>query len=131
MGRRAGFRRIGFALALAALALALAAGSAAGHKAGYSSSLLMQPKPLDATTIEYSGRVSSEAKLCRAGRAVDLFVGGSFLATVTSDGAGNWTATGPLPPKGTEVTAVIKRKVKKRKHHRHRCAADSLTKKAK
>jgi hypothetical protein len=131
MGPRAGPRRTGCALALATLALALAVGTASAHKASYSSSLQLQPKPLDATTIEYSGRVNSEAKLCRAGRAVDLFVGGSFLATVFSDGAGNWTATGPLPPKGTEVTAVIKRKVKKGKRHRHRCAADSLTKKAK
>jgi hypothetical protein len=123
-------RIIGLALALAALTLWLAVGTASAHKAGYSSSLVLQPKLQSDTVIEYSGKVNSEAKLCRAGRAVDLYLGGVYLTRVSTDPGGNWSVTGIAPPKGTAVTAVVKRKLKRKKRHRHKCAPDSVTKKA-
>jgi hypothetical protein len=131
MGRQGSAKRAaGFALSVVALVLSLTAGGASAHKAGYSSSILLQPKLLSDAVIEYSGKVNSEAKLCRAGRAVDLFVGGSFLTTVSTDAAGNWLLTGSAPPRGTDVTAVIDHRVKRKGRHRHRCAPDAITKKA-
>lgn len=123
-------KAIGGVLALAALTLALTAGTASAHKAGFSSSLVFQPKLASDTVIEYSGKVNSEAKLCRAGRAVSLFGGGNFLTAVSTDVGGSFTLTGAAPPKGTEMTAVINRKVTKKRGHRHKCAPDSITKKA-
>ena len=123
-------RSIRLALALAALTVALTAGLASAHRAGYSGSIVLQPKLRSDSVIEYSGKVNSEAKLCRAGRAVQLYVGGILLTVVSTDAGGNFSLTGTAPAKGTGVTAVINRKVKKKRRHRHKCAPDSVTKKA-
>jgi hypothetical protein len=120
----------GLGLVLAASALCLMAGGAPAHKLTSGSFLELKPTPISDTTIQYSGRVNSASRFCFAGRAVQLYVGGVFLTIVTTDGVGNWSTTGTLPPKGTEVTAVIKRKVKKKRRHRHSCTGDSITKKA-
>lgn len=123
-------RMTGLGLVLAASALCLMAGGAPAHKLTSGSFLELKPTPTSDTTIQYVGRVNSASRFCFAGRAVQLYVGGILLTTVFTDGAGNWSTTGTLPPKGTEVTAVIHRKVKKKRRHVHRCSGDSVTKKA-
>ena len=110
--------------------LGLTAGSAPAHKLNSGSFLELKPTPISDTAIQYQGRVNSVSRFCFAGRAVQLYVGGLFLTVVSTDGTGNWSTTGMLPPKGTEVTAVVKRKVKKKRGHRHSCGGDTLTKKA-
>ena len=127
--RRQSSRVTGFVLALAGLALSLPI-SAPAHKLSSGSFLQLKPTATSDTTIQYVGRVNSASKFCRAGRPVQLYVGGILLTVVTTDRAGNWSVSGTLPPKGTEVTAVINRKVKKKRRHRHRCGGDTLTKKA-
>jgi hypothetical protein len=123
-------RVVRLALPLLTLAVWLDAGGAPGHKAGYGSFIVLTPTALSDTTIDYAGQVNSESKLCRAGRALELFVGGNHLTTVTTDRAGGWSVTGVRPAQGTEVTAAVSSKVKRTRRHRHRCAADSITKKA-
>jgi len=112
-----------------ALTLSLA-GTAPAHKLSAGSFLELKPTKTSDTTIQYVGRVNSAAKFCRARRAVLLYVGGNLFTTVNTNRVGNWSVSGTLPPKGTEATAVIKRKVIKKRGHRHRCGGDSLTKKA-
>jgi hypothetical protein len=118
------------ALAAALLVLGLTAVAAPAHKSGAGSYLELNPYGLSDTVIQYSGRVNSAAKACRARRPVDLYVGGILLATVRTDRSGAWSLTGARPPQGTEVTAKIRRKVKRSKRHRHKCGGDSISKKA-
>jgi hypothetical protein len=121
---------MGAAVAVAAVALGLTAGVAPAHKLNSGSFLELNPVATSETTIQYDGRVNSASKFCRSRRAVQLFVGGIRQTTVTTDGTGRWSVSGTRPPQGTEVTAVIKRKVKRSRGHRHSCGGDSLTKKA-
>jgi hypothetical protein len=122
-------RRGGLMLALPLAALSLAGGAAA-HKQRSGSFLELNPTPTSDTTITYAGRVNSASRFCRAGRAVQLHVGGIRQTTVTTDRSGAWSTTGTRPPVGTEVTAVITRTTKRSKRHRHVCGGDTLTKKA-
>jgi len=124
-------KRVSGALLAAVALTASLSGAAQAHKLKSGSYLELKPTATSDTTIQYVGRVNSASKFCRAGRPVQLYVGGVLLTVVTTDRAGNWSVSGTLPPKGTEATAVIKRKVKKKRRHRHSCGGDTLTKKAK
>jgi hypothetical protein len=110
-----------------ALALSLLGSGASAHKAVLQNGLVFDTASSGATTT-YSGQVFGD-KFCREKRAVDIFVGGVLLTTVFTDANGNFSATGPKPPAGTEATAVARKKVKKTRKHKHICPGKTETKK--
>jgi hypothetical protein len=117
-------------VAICALGLALAL-PATGHKVRYDTNLQLKIDILTDTSDTFSGKVTSQRAACTRGRVITVTHAGVPIATATSDLAGNWTATGPRPPKGDDVTAFTPRKVlKKNRKHRHRCVADVVTHKA-
>jgi hypothetical protein len=110
------------------LALAL---PATGHKVVYDTNLQLKIDILTDTTDMFSGKVTSRRAACTVGRVITITHAGVPIATATSDVAGNWTVTGPRPPKGDDLTAFTPKKVlKKNRKHRHRCASDVVTHKA-
>jgi hypothetical protein len=117
-------------VAACAIGLALAL-PANGHKRVFDTNLLLKIDTLSDTTDTFSGKITSTRAKCERGRPITVTQAGVTIATATTDFAGNWTATGPRPPKGDAVTAFTPKKVlKKNRKHRHRCAADSKTHKA-
>jgi hypothetical protein len=122
---------IGGAVA-AASAIALGAAlPASGHKIAYDNSLKLSLDTLNGTTEQYSGRVLSEKPGCRVGRTVTVSQSGVQVGTTVSNSSGAWALTGPVPPKGAQITASMPKKVlKKNKKHRHKCKAASRGRKA-
>ncbi|MGH2983749.1 MAG: hypothetical protein ACRDK5_05795 [Solirubrobacterales bacterium] len=116
--------------AVCALGLGLAL-PAVGHKVVYDTNLQLKIDTLTDTTDTFSGKVTSRRAACTVGRVITISHNGVAIATATSDVAGNWTVTGPRPPKSDDVTAFTPKKVlKKNRKHRHRCAGDVVTHKA-
>jgi hypothetical protein len=118
-----------FAAPLAACAIALPIGGASAHTAVLQNGLVFEPTATGPTTIDYKGQVFGPS-FCHANRAVDIFVGGVFFKTAFTNASGKFSVTGPLPPPGTEATAVARKKVKKTKNHNHTCPSKTETKKA-
>ncbi|MFL5906623.1 MAG: hypothetical protein ACJ75Z_03375 [Solirubrobacterales bacterium] len=130
---RLGFRTklAAVGVAVCALALALTALPASGHKVTYDSHLQLKIDTLSDTTDTFSGKVISTRAACEFGRIIYVTHAGVTIATATTDAAGNWTVTGPRPPKNDDVTAFTPKKIlKKSRRHRHRCARAVSTHKA-
>ena len=116
--------------ALCAIALSVAL-PASGHKITFDTHMQFKLETASDTTDTFSGKVVSVRARCEAGRTIFISHAGVTIATATSDPAGNWTVTGPRPPKGDDVTAFLPKKfLKKNRRHRHRCARVVVTHKA-
>jgi hypothetical protein len=128
--RRGG--RLGIALsAIAVLGCAVAVQGASAHKVTYESNLQLKVDSLSETTSQFSGKVTSTRGACEVGRPVSVFVNGAFVASATTVIGGAWSASGAAPAKGSTVIASIPRKILKRnKKHRHKCAPDSVQRRA-
>jgi hypothetical protein len=126
LGRRAA--RIGAAVAaVSAIGLAVAL-PASGHKVAYDTNLKIRFDTLNDTTEQYSGKVMSSKPKCEAGRTITLTQSGVPVGTTVSNSAGAWVLTGPVPPKGAQLTLSTPRKIlKKNKKHRHKCKAASMS----
>jgi hypothetical protein len=128
--KRNGIRLAALALLAAAIGLAVAL-PAAGHKVVFDTNLQLKIETLSGTQDTFSGKVTSSRARCEIGRTVNVTHAGVTIATTTTDLAGNWTVVGPRPPKGADVTAFTPKKIlKKNRKHRHRCAPDITTHKA-
>ena len=120
---------VGAAAAVAAIGLAVAL-PASGHKVVFDTNLQLKVDTLSDTQETFSGQVTSRRTACEIGRVITVSHAGVTIATATTDFAGNWTVVGPRPPKGADVTAFTPKKIlKKNRKHRHRCAADIVTRK--
>lgn len=127
--KRNGIRLLALGGLAAALALAIAL-PAGAHKIRFESSLQFKLDVLSDTQATYSGKIESPKAACEIGRPVNVSHAGAVIATTTTDFAGNWTVVGSKPPKGSDVTAFVPRKVlKKNRKHRHKCAPDVATRK--
>jgi hypothetical protein len=117
--------------AICALGLATAL-QASGHKNVIESKLVQfKIEIVNDATDSYSGRVQSEKAKCVIGRVINITHNGVLIATATTDAAGNFTVTGPRPPKGDDVVATLTKKIlKKNRKHRHKCTRDVVTRKA-
>jgi hypothetical protein len=117
--------------AICALGLATAL-QASGHKLLIDSKIQQfKAEIVNDTTDSFSGRVQSDRFACRVGRTINITHNGVLIATATSGAAGNFTVTGPRPPKGDDVIATMPKKIlKKNRKHRHRCSRDVVTRKA-
>jgi hypothetical protein len=112
---------VGLALALPAL----------GHKVTYATNLQLKLDTLNDTTEQYSGKVTSTKAACKAGRTITVAAAGAPIATTVSNAAGDWVVTGPVPPKGTVITATTPKKfLKRNKKHRHKCGPASMSHRA-
>jgi hypothetical protein len=120
------------AVCVAAFAIGLTVAlPAAGHTVTFDTNLQLKIDTLNDTTDTFSGKVTSRRAACEVGRTIFVTHAGATIATATTDAAGNWTVTGPRPPKGDDVTAFTPKKIlKKNRRHRHRCARDVTTHKA-
>jgi hypothetical protein len=129
---RMSFRTKLVAVAAATCAIGLAVAlPAAGHKVAFDTNLQLKIDPLTDTTNTYSGKVTSTRVRCEVGRFITITHAGVTIATATTDAAGNYTVTGPRPPKGDDVTAFTPKKfLKKNRKHRHKCVRDVVTHKA-
>jgi hypothetical protein len=129
--RRVGLKLTAIVAAVCALGLATAL-RASGHKLPIDSKIQQfKIEIVNDTTDSFSGRVQSDRAVCRVGRVITITHNGVLIATTVSDVAGNFTVTGPRPPKGDDVTAFMPKKVlKKNRKHRHRCVRDVVTRKA-
>jgi hypothetical protein len=118
-------------VAICALGLVTAL-QASGHKNVIESKLLQfKIEIVNDTTDNYSGRVQSDKAKCVIGRVINITHNGVLIATATTDAAGNFTVTGPRPPKGDDVVATLTKKIlKKNRKHRHKCTRDVVTRKA-
>jgi len=118
-------------VAICALGLVTAL-QASGHKNVIESKLLQfKIEIVNDTTDHYSGRVQSDKAKCVIGRVINITHNGVLIATATTDAAGNFTVTGPRPPKGDDVVATLTKKIlKKNRKHRHKCTRDVVTRKA-
>jgi hypothetical protein len=120
----------GVAAAVAAIGLVVAL-PATGHKVRYDTNLQLKIDVLNDTQDTFSGKIENQRARCEIGRFITVSHAGVTIATATTDLAGNWTVVGPRPPKGDDVTAFTPKKVlKKSRKHRHKCAADVVTRKA-
>jgi len=118
---------LGGLTAVVALAIAL---PATAHKVRFETNLQFKIDVLSDTQATYSGKVEGPRASCEIGRIVNVTHAGAVIATTTTDLAGNWTVVGSKPPKGSDVTAFAPKKVlKKNRKHRHKCAADTATRK--
>jgi hypothetical protein len=130
--------RTGFVLKLTAVMAAVGAIGlvtalqASGHRLLIESSIQQfKIDTVNDTTDSFSGKVVSDKAKCIPGRIINITHNGVLIATATSDTAGNFTVTGPRPPKGDDVVATMVKKVlKKNRKHRHRCTRDVITRKA-
>jgi hypothetical protein len=118
-------------VAVCALGLATAL-QASGHKLLIESRIQQfKVEVVNDTTDSFSGRVQSDRPACEVGRVINITHNGVLIATTATDTAGNFTVTGPRPPKGDDVVATMPKKVlKKNRKHRHRCVRDVVTRKA-
>jgi hypothetical protein len=130
-GRGLGLKLTAVVGAVCALGLATAL-QASGHKLLIDSKIQQfKIEVVNDTTDSFSGRVQSDRAACRVGRVINITHNGVLIATTVSDVAGNFTVTGPRPPKGDDVIATMTKKVlKKNRKHRHRCVRDVVTHKA-
>jgi hypothetical protein len=130
-GRRSGLRLTAVFAGICALGLVTAL-QASGHKNVIESKLLQfKIEIVNDTTDNYSGRVQSDKAKCVTGRVINITHNGVLIATATTDAAGNFTVTGPRPPKGDDVVATLTKKIlKKNRKHRHKCTRDVVTRKA-
>jgi hypothetical protein len=129
---RNGIRGAALAVLAGAAVLALVL-PASAHKVTYPTNLQLKidVSPTSMTQDTFSGKVTSTRMACLSGRTVTITHAGVTIATATTDVAGNYTVTGPRPPKGDDVTAFTPKKVlKKNRRHTHRCARDVVTHKA-
>jgi hypothetical protein len=128
---KAKLRLTSLVVAATAIALGAAALPAFAHKITFDTHLQFKLDIAGDTTDTFSGKVTSVRAACEAGRSIFISHAGVRIATATSDPAGNWTVTGPRPPKGDDVTAFLPKKIlKKNRKHRHRCARVVVTRKA-
>ena len=120
--------RIGAAAAaVSAIGLAVAL-PASGHKVAFDTNLKIRLDTLNPTTEQYSGKVRSEKAACEAGRTITVSQSGVPVGTTVSNSGGDWVLTGPVPPKGAQITVSTPRKIlKKNKKHTHKCKAASLS----
>ena len=111
---------------LGAIVLAVGAPSADAHKRTYASDVQIKAKAATDTSLELSGKVTSDNSRCIAGRTVTVTAGGAFVATATTLVNGEWSVlSATRPPKGTTLIATIEKKFLKRSSkHRHKCASD-------
>jgi hypothetical protein len=117
-------------MAVCAIALALAL-PALGHKITYSTNLQLKADTLNDTTEQYSGKVTSTKGACKPGRTIIVTAAGAPVGTTVSNAAGDWVLTGPVPAKGTIITASTPKKFLVRtKKHRHKCGPASTTHRA-
>jgi antitoxin (DNA-binding transcriptional repressor) of toxin-antitoxin stability system len=117
-------------MAVCALGLAIAL-PASGHKVTYASNLQLKLETLNNTTEQFSGKVTSTKAACKAGRTITITQAGTPIATTVSNVSGDWAVTGPVPPKGTEITASTPKKfLKRNKKHRHKCGPAAATHRA-
>jgi hypothetical protein len=130
-GTRTSLKLTTVLVAICALGLVTAL-QASGHKNVIESKLLQfKIEIVNDTTDNYSGRVQSEKAKCVIGRVINITHNGVLIATATTDAAGNFTVTGPRPPKGDDVVATLTKKIlKKNRKHRHKCTRDVVTRKA-
>lgn len=130
-GRRPGLRLTAVLAGICALGLVTAL-QASGHKNVIESRLQQfKIEIVNDTTDSYSGRVQSDKAKCVIGRIINITHNGVLIATATTDAAGNFTVTGPRPPKGDDVVATLTKKIlKKNRKHRHKCTRDVVTRKA-
>jgi len=125
-------KKFGIALgAVCVLSSALALQGALAHKVTFDSNLQLKVSDIDATTSQYSGKVTSTRGACEVGRPVTVTANGALIASATTVVGGSWSASGATQVKGTTVIATIPRKILKRnKKHRHKCAPDSAQRRA-
>jgi hypothetical protein len=117
-------------VAACAIVLALAL-PALGHKITYDTNLQLKTDTLNDTTEQYSGKVTSNKAACKPGRTITVTAAGALVGTTVSNAAGDWVLTGPIPPKGTVITASTPKKfLVRNKKHRHKCAPASTTHRA-
>jgi len=110
------------------LAIAL---PASGHKITYATNLQLKLDTLNDTTEQYSGKVTSTKAACKAGRTITVAAAGAPVATTVSNASGDWVVTGPVPAKGTIITASTPKKfLVRNKKHRHKCGPASTTHRA-
>src|SRR5262245_52715381 len=125
IGGARGVRVGAMAVAVSAIGLAVAL-PASGHKVAYDTNLKIRFDTLNGTTEQYSGKVMSQKPKCEAGRTITVSQAGAPVGTTTSNPEGEWAVTGPVPPKGAQVTVSVTKKIlKKNKKHRHKCKAAS------
>jgi hypothetical protein len=130
-GRGLGFKLAAAVGAIGALGLATAL-QASGHT-NLIDTRLQQFKieVVNDTTDNYSGRVVNGPPKCLRGRIINITHNGVLIATAVTDASGNFTVTGPRPPKGDDVVATLTKKIlKKNRKHRHKCLRDAVTRKA-
>jgi hypothetical protein len=120
---------VGIALVcLIGLAIAL---PASGHKVTHATNLQLKLDTLNDTTEQYSGKVTSTKGACKAGRTITITAAGVAVASTVSGATGDWAVTGPVPAKGTQITASTPKKfLKRNKKHRHKCGPASITHRA-
>lgn len=111
---------LSFAVAAACLVLASVALAAAANTA---TTLKMKDR---GDSVEYSGKVTSDPSkpLCISGRKVQVFHQGILIAETVTESNGSWKVAGPRPPKGDEVTVIVKKVKRKGKT---RCRSASVT----
>jgi hypothetical protein len=126
MGTARGVRIGAVAAAVSAIGLAVAL-PASGHKVAYDTNLnKVRFDTLNDTTERYSGKVMSPKPKCEAGRTITVTQSGVAVGTTVSNSEGEWVLTGPVPPKGAQLTVSTPKKIlKKNKKHRHKCKAAS------
>jgi hypothetical protein len=100
-------------IAICAVTASLAVGAVAYAAADTDTTFKMEAK--SPTTVEYSGKVTSDSSRCIKGRRVNVIHRGVRIASTTTDADGKWKVIGPRPPKGDDVTAKVKPKRKRGK----------------
>jgi hypothetical protein len=110
-------------VAIGAMTAALALSAVAYAAADTDTTFRMEVK--SPTTVEYSGKVTSDSNRCVKGRRVNIIHRGVKIAETVTDEDGKWKAIGPRPPKGDDVTAKVK---PKRKRGKTLCKGTSVTK---
>jgi hypothetical protein len=129
--RSSRWRKVGTALAaIGVLGAAVGAQGAVAHKVTHDSNLQLKITSIDATTSQYSGKVTSTRSACEAGRPVSVLANGALISSATTLVGGSWSATGATQAKHTTVVATIPRKfLKRNKKHKHKCAPASAQRK--
>ena len=114
--------RKGLSFAVAAACLVLASVALA---AGATTATTFKMKDRG-DSVEYSGKVTADPPktICIDGRRVEVFHRGVKIATTLTDSNGSWKVDGPRPPKGDEVTVVVKKVKRKGKT---KCKSASVT----
>jgi hypothetical protein len=111
-------------VAVLGVVAALALGTVA-YAAAADTDTTFKMEAQSATSVKYSGKVTSDDNHCIKGRKVVIIHRGVTIARTETDGDGKWSVIGPRPPKGDNVTAKVK---PKRKHGKTICKGTKVTK---